>query len=94
MDLYILGDQSSDCQAFLQKIFFQKENILLTSFLDDVCVVLHEEFSRQAFPQYGSSYPSFSTIQELVERYYEERRPNSAIESAIVCLSQLTNFIE
>lgn len=94
MDIYVLGDQNADCQAFLRKIFLRKENVLLTSFLDRVCVVLREEVSRQSFPQHGSSYPGFSTVQELVERYHEEHRPNLAIESAIVCLSQLTNFIE
>ena len=93
MELYIFGDQTADCRQFLRKVLLRKGNVLLTSFLESAATALREEISQLSDVQYRSRFPSFSNVQELVERYYEEGKPNPAIESAIVCLSQLAHFI-
>lgn len=94
MDLYILGDQIADCQTFLQKCLLCKDRVLLSSFFHNVYVVLREEISQQSFLQPETKYPVFNHLQELVQSYYEEHQPYPALDSAIVCLSQLANFIE
>lgn len=93
MELYIFGDQTADCRHFLRKVLLRKGNVLLASFLESAATALREEISRLSHVQYRERFPSFSNVQELVERYYEEGKPNPAIESAIVCLSQLAHFI-
>lgn len=92
MEIYIFGDQTADCRAFLQKVFLRRRNLLLTYFLERASMVLREEISRQSNRR-RVRFPNFSTVQELVERYYNEGRPDPAIDSAIVCLSQLAHFI-
>ncbi len=93
MELYIFGDQTADCRQFLRKILLRKGSVLLTSFLESAANALREEIARLPYVQYRQCFPGFSNVQELVERYYEEGKPNPAIESAIVCLSQLAHFI-
>lgn len=93
MDIYVFGDQRVDCRTFLQDVLLCRESVLLTSFLDHVSVVLREEVSSMTHLRWGLDFPEFGHVRELVERYYKKGRSNPAIESAIVCLSQLAHFI-
>ncbi|KAL9111506.1 MAG: hypothetical protein Q9227_003993 [Pyrenula ochraceoflavens] len=91
MEVYIFGDQTADCRTFLSKVFPRKGDILLHSFLERASVALREEIS--CHPSTKSNIPSFGTVQELADRYYQGNAPNAAIESALVCLAQLAHFI-
>lgn len=91
MEVYIFGDQTADCRAFLDKVFRRKGDFLLASFLEQACTAIREEVS--SYRALTSRFPSFGTIQELSHRYYQSGTPNAAIESTLVCLSQLAHYI-
>lgn len=93
MEILLFGDQQADCQLFLRHVFHLKGNPILTSFLDRVGSALREEISRQPNRYHHKRIPRFSTVRELVERHYASGQPNPAIESAIICLAQLSHFI-
>lgn len=91
MEAYVFGDQTTDCRAFLQKAVTRKEDVLLNVFLEKAVFAIRDEISKRAYVQ--SDIPDFGTIDELVDRYYKTESADTAIESTLVCLSQLIHFI-
>ena len=91
MEVYLFGDQTADCRSFLHKAFARKEDVLLNVFLEKAAFAIRDEVSKRACIQ--SNIPNFATIQELADRYYSSQSSDTAIESTLVCLSQLVHFI-
>jgi Starter unit:ACP transacylase in aflatoxin biosynthesis len=91
MEVYVFGDQTADCRSFLQKAIARKEDVLLNLFLEKAAFAIRDEISKRAYIQ--SEIPNFGTILELADRYYKSQSPDTAIESTLVCLSQLIHFI-
>jgi Starter unit:ACP transacylase in aflatoxin biosynthesis len=91
MEIYVFGDQTADCRTFLHKAVARKEDVLLNVFLEKAVLAIRDEISKRAYNQ--SNIPNFGTIQELAERYYKSESRDTAIESTLVCLSQLIHFI-
>ncbi|KAI9880108.1 MAG: hypothetical protein M1830_005353 [Pleopsidium flavum] len=76
MNVLLFGDQTSDCHAHLRRVLHQKENIILTSFLERVSVALRDEVSQQ--PRLvRERIPDFTNVTDLAERYHELESPNS-----------------
>ena len=89
MEVYVFGDQSAECKAFLKKACARKEDWLLQAFLEKAAEGLRiENTTRISHTQ--TTVPNFGTILELVDRYTGES-PDPAIESAIVCLAQFAH---
>ena len=93
MEVFLFGDQKADCHVFLKHVFCLKENLILSSFLGRVSIALREEVFRQPHRPYHEGIPVFDSVQELVERHYTSDQRTAAVESAIVCLAQLSHFI-
>lgn len=93
MHTVLFGDQQPDCRDFLQQVFNIKDNIILKSLLDRVAVALHQEINSQPYRPHCKRIPRFSTVKDLVEQYYATDQLNTAVESAILCLAQLSHFI-
>lgn len=93
MDILLFGDQKADCRVFLKHIFCLKENLVLSSLLGRVSIALREEVFRQPHRPYHEATPIFDSVQEPVERHYANDQSTPAVESAIVCLAQLSHFI-
>ena len=91
MEVYVFGDQTADCRSFLEKAVARKEDVLLNVFLEKVAFAVRDEISKRAYVQ--NNIPDFGTVRELADRYYKGESRDTAIESALVCLSQLTHFI-
>jgi Starter unit:ACP transacylase in aflatoxin biosynthesis len=91
MEVYVFGDQTADCRSFLRKAVSRKEDVLLNVFLEKAAFAIRDEVSKRAYVR--SEIPNFGTVQELADRYYKSESPDAAIESALVCLSQLIHFI-
>ena len=91
MEVYIFGDQTADCRSFLQKAVARKEDVLLNVFLEKAVFAIRDEVSKRAYIQ--SDIPDFGTVRELADRYYKSESADTAIESTLVCLSQLIHFI-
>lgn len=91
MEVYIFGDQTADCRSFLSKVFHHRGSLLLDCFLEQTAQAVQQEV---AIREYGfSRVPDFGTIQELSDRYYQQDVADPAIESTLVCISQLAHFI-
>ena len=91
MEVYVFGDQTADCRAFFAKVFTRKDDVLLQSFLERAGFALRIENKNRTHP--SKSIPSFATIQELVDRYYQQEAKDSAVETALFCIAQFSHFI-
>lgn len=87
----MFGDQTADCRAFFTKVFPRKDDVLLQSFLERAGEAVRAENRGRSHP--SKAVPNFTTIQELVDRYYSGEVKDAAIESALVCISQFCHFI-
>lgn len=90
-EVYVFGDQTADCRSFFTKVFTRKDDVVLQAFLERAGEAVRVENKNRSHP--SKAVPSFSTIQELVDRYYRGDAKDAAIESALVCISQFTHFI-
>ena len=93
MDLLVLGDQAVDTYLFLKDVLARgKSNTIFSSFLARVSAALREEVAQ--LPRLDREcIPDFSTVQELADRYHDQCILNPAIESALLCISQLGHYI-
>jgi hypothetical protein len=89
MEIYVFGDQTAECKAFLKKACARREDWLLQAFLEKAAEALRVENTGRSFHT-DAKPPNFGTILELVDRYTGES-PDAAIESAIVCLAQFAH---
>ncbi len=90
-EVYVFGDQTADCRAFFAKVFTRKDDVILQAFLERAGDALRIENRNRSHP--SKAVPNFSTVQELVDRYYRGEAKDAAVESALVCISQFTHFI-
>ncbi|KAK5198467.1 polyketide synthase [Exophiala xenobiotica] len=90
-EVYVFGDQTADCRAFFAKVFTRKDDVILQAFLERAGDALRVENKSRSHP--SKAVPNFSTVQELVDRYYRGDVKDAAVESALVCISQFTHFI-
>lgn len=94
MAFLLFGDQSLDTHEFLRE-FCRHGNpsVLSQSFLDQVGSALKEEVNQLSILE-RLKIPNFSNIQELNEKYYDREIRNSAVDSALLCITQLAHYIE
>ena len=90
----LFGDESLDVHEFLADICHHGNlSTLSRSFLEQVGSALREEVDQ--LPSLESQrVPKFSSIQELNDRYYNGDIKNSAVDSALLCITQLAHYIE
>jgi len=94
MAFLLFGDQSSDTHGFLADFCHRGNRSLLTqSFLDQAGAALKEEVDQLSALE-RQRVPKFSSIQELNDRYHIGENKNSAVDSALLCISQLAQYIE
>lgn len=93
IDILFFGDQTVDTHAFLKSILSRaKSNTLVSSFIVKASAALREEVAQ--LPALDrQSIPDFSTIQELSDRHHEGQLVSTAIESALLCISQLAHYL-
>ncbi|KAL8801213.1 MAG: hypothetical protein Q9182_004607 [Xanthomendoza sp. 2 TL-2023] len=92
MSILLFGDQATDYHNNLRVKLREKNNPLLSSFLDQANVALCEEVARQ--PRLvRDTIPSFSTLLDLVDWFDEVKTSNPAVESAICTICQIACLI-
>lgn len=92
MDILVFGDQTVQAHALLRKVFLKQGRPLLRSFLQETQCVLADEISKLVYDR-RVRIPYFSTLRELVDRYYKAGVRDASLESALMCLAQLAHFI-
>ena len=92
MNILLFGNQGGDYHSNLRNKLHQKNNPVLTSFLERTNAALREEISQQ--PRLvRETMPQFSTLSDLVEWLNDPQVSNPAIESAICCVCQIACLI-
>jgi len=89
--IYVFGDQTNAFEANLTQILHIKNNSVLTTFLEQTHYALRVEISRLPILQKGL-FPRFTSIIDLLARN-SDSGSNPALESALICLTQLACFI-
>lgn len=92
MDILLFGDQTAEQGSLLKKVVQKKDNVLLSTFLERVSVVLRDE-TRQLPRSQRDLIPDFLTIQHLVEAYGEKEHKVPQVESAFVTIAQIAHFL-
>lgn len=94
MAFLLFGDQSLNIHESLAE-FYQRENLgaLSSSFLDRTAAALRDEVDRLSNVE-RLRIPTFATIQDLNQSYNFQSRKNSALDSALSCITQLLLYIE
>lgn len=91
---YLFGDQSRETHAFLASLFRKQEKgTLAKAFLDQVAYALRREIEQLPRTE-RSRLPDFLNLQQLNERYHAEPIKHPGIDGALLCISQLANYIE
>ncbi len=94
MRILLFGDQALDPHAYVRsQLLAGRTNPLLCLFLQRVSVALSREIA-QLSPLERKNIPSFSTVEELVDRTQSSHIFHTGIESALLCISQLAHYIE
>ncbi|TKX24669.1 polyketide synthase-like protein [Elsinoe australis] len=91
-NVLLLGDQTADQQSLLRKLVLRRKNALLTTFHEQVSVVLREETSKLPAQQ-RKQIPNFLALNTLVEAYYTGSARLPILESTFVALTQLSHHI-
>ena len=94
MAFLLFEDQSLDTHEFLAE-FCHRGNlsVLSRSFLEQIGSALREEVDQLSSLE-RQRVPKFSSIQELNKRYHVGNIKNSAMDSALLCITQLAHYIE
>ncbi|KAL8805460.1 MAG: hypothetical protein Q9200_005415, partial [Gallowayella weberi] len=92
MNILLFGDQATDYHYNLRLKLREKNNPILSSFLDQANAALCEEVARQ--PRLvRDTIPPFSTLLDLVDWFDEVKTSNPAVESAICTTCQIACLI-
>ena len=90
----LFGDQALDTRAFIRnQLIVGRTNPLLCIFLDRVTLALRREISELS-PLERKYIPSFSTIDELTNRTSPQQHSHPGVDSALLCISQLDQYLE
>lgn len=94
MAFLLFGDQSLDTHIFLND-FCRRGNpsVLAHSFLEKVGIALKHEIKKFSSLD-RQRLPLFSSIQQLNEEYNKLPLKHCGVDSALLCITQLANYIE
>lgn len=94
MAFLLFGDQSLNVHESITQ-FYQRENIgaLSSNFLDRTAAALRDEVDGLSNVE-RLRIPTFSAIQDLNQSYNAQSQKTSALDSALLCITQLLLYIE
>lgn len=94
MAFLLFGDQSLGVHGFLADFYqYGNPSVLALSFLEQAGAALREEVDQMSSIE-RQRVPQFSSIKDLNENYQARKIKNSAVDSALLCITQLAHYIE
>lgn len=93
MPAVLFDDQIADLRGNLRRLHQSRTStVLVQSFLESASGALRDEVGKQP-KSFRDKIPSFRNPFDLVERHVGSNMQNPAIESALLCVCHLANFI-
>ncbi|KAH7374166.1 BcPKS12, polyketide synthase [Cadophora sp. MPI-SDFR-AT-0126] len=94
MAFLLFGDQTLDIHGFLAD-FLKSGNpsILTQSFIDNVGTALRAEVDQLSTIE-RQRVPHFSSIKDLNNKYHARDIKNAAVDSALLCITQIAHYID
>lgn len=93
MHIFLFGDETAEQYSLLRSILNRKNNAVLTTFLEQVCVALRQE-THKLPRELRECIPDFLRMTELVESFHVQGSKKSpALKSALVTTTQLAHYI-
>ena len=89
--IFIFEDLTLPFEEDLRQLLHAKDNPSLSSFFDQVCFVLREDFAKLPSRQ-QSLLPRFATLVDLLSRW-KDSEGAPALKFALTCLYQVGQFI-
>lgn len=94
MKILLFGDQTTDPRKQLRdQLLAGRKNVLLNHFIQKVGTALRHEISQLSFSE-QDGIPNFSSVDELTDRSSITDVIHPGIASALLCVSQLTKYLE
>jgi hypothetical protein len=94
MSFLVFGDQSLDTDTFLTEFCqYGNPSVLTRSFLEQAGSALREEVNLLPALQ-RQKIPYFNSILELNKLYHAKTVKNPALDSSLLCIAQLAQYIE
>lgn len=94
MAFLLFGDQSPDTYTFLNDFCRRgSPSVLAISFLEKVGTALRREVIELSSLD-RRRIPSFSSVQQLNDEYNKLPLKHCGVDSALLCITQLVNYIE
>ncbi|KAK4104197.1 ketoacyl-synt-domain-containing protein [Parathielavia hyrcaniae] len=91
---FLFGDQSVDLYPFLAQFFRQERHgELAKAFLRQACYALQRQIQKLPADERGR-LPSFLTIRQLNERYYNSKFKHSGVDAALLTTSQIAHYLD
>lgn len=93
MQVLFFGDQTDLDYDFLQEALYRtRRSPVVAAFLDGTAAILRQEIAGLAQSN-SQGIPQFTTIQELITRYFEAAKVHPAIEASLTCISQFVHYL-
>lgn len=94
MRIVLVGDQEFGTLTYLRgQLLGGRTSPILSSFFQRVNLALRKEIA-QLSPLEAKNIPEFSTLEDLVDRTHTAAAHHVGVESALLCISQLAQYIE
>ncbi|KAL9604622.1 MAG: hypothetical protein Q9219_000342 [cf. Caloplaca sp. 3 TL-2023] len=94
LEILLFGDQTTDPREYLRnQLLAGRGNILLNHFIQRVGAALQHEISQLPTSE-RCKIPHFSTVEELTDRSPTADAIHPGVASALLCVSQLTKYLE
>ena len=91
--ILLFGDLIPDLHETLQsQLLVGRANLLLSHFVERVSTALKHEITSLS-PSDQVQIPSFVTVEELIDRTRSAQSTHQGIATALLCLSQLVQYI-
>ena len=93
MDVLLFGDQTDLSYHFLENSLLRSQATpIFTSFTYGAAKVLHCEIALLSQAD-REAIPTFTSIEELIQRSSENGPGHLAVEGALLCITQFLHFI-
>lgn len=91
-EIYFFSGQIAECQNILSKTSQNKKDAIAERFLETALGVIKDEVASN--PILTKAELNFNSLRELMDQRWKSDEKDTALDSALICASQLACFIK